>query len=103
MSLRPGVGSPGLVLAPGAGVAVAAASCGGSGGRGDAFDVVAGDGTSCGSVAVPKSTPASGTARQPMRLDVGQDGTLLQMENVTGDRLGFGLHCALRWWSGAMR
>lgn len=72
-------------------------------GRGDAFDIVAADGTSCGSASVPKSTPAAGTARQPTRLDVGQDGTLLQMENATGDRLGFGIHCALRWWPAAVR
>jgi hypothetical protein len=64
---------------------------------------VAADGTVCGSVVVPKSTPAAGTSRQPTRLDVGQDGTLLQVENVTGDRLAFGLHCALRWWGAAVR
>jgi hypothetical protein len=71
----------------------------------DAFEVVAADGTSCGTVQVPASHPADGSARGPAWLGFGEDGTLLQISDATGAALGppGTFHCALRWWPALMR
>jgi hypothetical protein len=51
---------------------------------------------------VPQPTVTPGETKVPARLDVGQDGTLLQTANrqVAGRT---DIHCEFRWWSGLLR
>jgi hypothetical protein len=71
----------------------------------DAFEVVAADGTSCGTVQVPASRPPDGSTRGPSWLGFGEDGTLLQVADATGAALGppGTFLCALRWWPALAR
>jgi hypothetical protein len=78
-------------------------------GQGDParVEVLTPAGDSCGTVALP--APAAlppGVDATPTRLDVGQDGTVLQtvMFGGTGSvSLGSGVHCEFRWWPGLLR
>ena len=74
-------------------------------GAGDqtAFEIVAASGESCGTVTLPAPAAESGVGRTPIALDVGQDGTVLQTESLTGDPLGSGIHGEFRWWPGLLR
>jgi hypothetical protein len=64
-------------------------------------------GDSCGTVALPPAAALPpGVDATPTRLDVGQDGTVLQtvMLGGTGSvALGSGVHCEFRWWPGLLR
>ncbi len=64
------------------------------------FEIVAASGASCGTVTLPAPAGEPGVTRTPTALDVGQDGTVLQTESLTGDRLGSGIHGEFRWWPG---
>jgi hypothetical protein len=67
------------------------------------FEVVTATGESCGSVNLPAPPTPSGVAKVPTRLDVGQDGTLIQTEVLEGQSLGSGVHCGFRWWPALLR
>ncbi|HEX9051472.1 MAG TPA: hypothetical protein VF841_13155 [Anaeromyxobacter sp.] len=67
------------------------------------FEIVAASGASCGTVTLPAPAGEPGVTRTPTALDVGQDGTVLQTESLTGDRLGSGIHGEFRWWPGLLR
>jgi hypothetical protein len=63
------------------------------------FEIVTAEGVSCGSVVIPPPPPAAGLTRTPRRVDVGQDGTLFQQEQVIEeDPNSFGIHCMFQWW-----
>jgi hypothetical protein len=63
------------------------------------FEIVTAAGESCGLVAIPPPPPAAGLTRTPRRVDVGQDGTLFQQEQVIEeDPNSFGIHCMFQWW-----
>ncbi len=67
------------------------------------FEIVAASGESCGTFAVPAPGVTASVMKTPRRLDVGQDGTLLQQLdwNVTsGPR---GVQCEFRWWPALLR
>lgn len=63
------------------------------------LEILAPSGLSCGEIPLP-----SKDAQHPAnRIDVGQDGTILQSYvDVSGTR-GKGIHCGWRWWSAALR
>lgn len=67
------------------------------------FEVVAASGESCGTFAIPAAVIAPGDTRTPTRLDVGQDGTLVETSAMTLASNVFGIHGAFRWWSGLLR
>jgi hypothetical protein len=62
------------------------------------FEVVSASGESCGTVAIPAPSGEPGVTHRPSALDVGQDGTLFQTEDLMGTSLGWGMHCGFRWW-----
>lgn len=67
------------------------------------LEVLTGAGESCGLVTVPAPAPPNGETWTAQRLDVGQDGTLFQVEGRTGGGLDGSLHCAFRWWPALLR
>jgi hypothetical protein len=74
---------------------------------GASFEIVATSGESCGTVTTP-SAPSEPDVqgRAPRRLDVGQDGTMHQLDAIgrpEGSPNAFGVHCAFRWWPGLLR
>jgi hypothetical protein len=62
------------------------------------FEIVAASGQSCGTFPIPPAAEQPGAVKKPRRLDVGQDGTLLQQSSVLLNPNPFGIHCAFRWW-----
>jgi hypothetical protein len=75
------------------------------GGTGDqaTFEIVAASGESCGTVTLPAPAAEAGVTRTPTALDVGQDGTVIQTENVGIEGPSFGIHGEFRWWPGLLR
>jgi hypothetical protein len=67
------------------------------------FEIVTASGESCGTVALPAPPDEAGVTRTATALDVGQDGTVVQTEALTGSRLGNGIHGEFRWWPGLLR
>jgi hypothetical protein len=76
---------------------------GGTSSDGTSFEIVTASGESCGSFPLPAVEEAPGVAKRPRRLDVGEDGTLLQLSSVILTPNPFGIHCAFRWWPGLLR
>ncbi len=60
-------------------------------------------GASCGKLTVPAAPAEPGIARTPEGIEVGQDGTLLEWEYLSGAPLGDGNHCEFRWWPALLR
>lgn len=67
------------------------------------FEIVTATGESCGTFQLPAPADEPGISRTPALLDVGQDGTLVQAETLSGAALGSGTHCEFRWWPGLLR
>jgi hypothetical protein len=73
-------------------------------GNGGSFEIVTAAGESCGSFTLPPAPVVAGETRTPgQRLDVGQDGTLLELSFVSTVAPSFGIHCNFRWWPGLLR
>jgi hypothetical protein len=87
----------------GRGYAVIAASGGGD--APTSFEIVAASGESCGTVTLPAAPQETGIVRHPTSLQVGQDGTVIQSEELGSDTgaLGSGNHCEFRWWPALLR
>src|SRR6266702_663608 len=62
------------------------------------FEIVTASGQSCGTFAVPAPTVTATDSSTPLRLDVGQDGTLLQQLSRSVVPSPVGVQCAFRWW-----
>jgi hypothetical protein len=73
-----------------------------AGGDQTKLEIVANDGTSCGTVTIPAVPPTATESENPQRLDIGWDGTLFQMSNrsVANDPQ---VHCSFRWWAGLLK
>lgn len=69
------------------------------------LEIVAPTGESCGTVALPPPAQETGVTRSATALDVGEDGTVIQVEDLQGDGavLGPGIHCEFRWWPALLR
>jgi len=76
---------------------------GGSSSDATRFEIIAGSGQSCGFFSIPPAAVRPGEAQSPRRLDVGQDGTLLQTSSVVLTPDPGGIHCAFRWWPELLR
>jgi hypothetical protein len=66
------------------------------------FEIVTASGQSCGTFAVPAPTAGATESINPRRLDVGQDGTLLQQLSKSAPSTG-GVQCMFRWWPALLR
>ncbi len=73
------------------------------GGDQDRFEILKPSGETCGWILLPFQPCDPGVVRTPQRLDVGQDGTLIQTVSRTGASLGMGGHAAWRWWPALLR
>lgn len=67
------------------------------------FEVVTPSGESCGKVSLPAPPAEQGVTRTPTALDVGQDGTVLEIDALAGPAFPTHLHGEFRWWSGLLR
>lgn len=66
-------------------------------------EIVAASGESCGTVATPPAAAEAGVTREATALGVGQDGTLFEMDHLSGAGLPGGRACEFRWWPAALR
>ncbi len=69
------------------------------------IEILGPGGEACGDVTVPRA-PAEPdvTTRVVMSVDVGQDGTVIASESLSGSSLGPGrIHCEFRWWPALLR
>lgn len=67
------------------------------------FEIVAASGESCGTFTVPAPDVTASVAKTPRRLDVGQDGTLLQQLGWNVPPGPGGVRCESRWWPALLR
>jgi hypothetical protein len=67
------------------------------------LEIVTGSGESCGSFSIPPAPVGPGQTKAPQRLDVGQDGTLLQTSSLLVTPVEFGIHCTFRWWPAVLK
>jgi hypothetical protein len=65
-------------------------------------EIVTASGQSCGTFAVPAPTITATDVSTPRRLDVGQDGTLLQQVSSAVPGPG-GTQCVFQWWPALLR
>jgi hypothetical protein len=66
-------------------------------------EILSASGESCGTIATPAAPGEAGVTRQPSSLGVGQDGTLFEMDDLSGPGLSGGRACEFRWWPAALR
>jgi hypothetical protein len=67
------------------------------------FELVTASGEGCGRVSLPPPPAEPGVTRTATGLDVGQDGTVIQVGSRTGPDLGMGMHGDFRWWPALLR
>ncbi|HEX7624690.1 MAG TPA: hypothetical protein VF400_14030 [Anaeromyxobacteraceae bacterium] len=67
------------------------------------FEILTPDGSSCGAFNTPAPSPPNGETWGPESLNVGYDGTLLEVDNAHGGDLDVSIHCVYRWWPALLK
>jgi hypothetical protein len=67
------------------------------------FEIVTATGESCGTVKPPAAPAEAGVTRTTTGIDVGQDGTVFEKDELARTTSSSGNDCEFRWWAALLR